>query len=351
MGDAVGAGDGNPDGGRPALPDRPGLAPLPGGPKRNKAMTFPLFPEQASTSARQVDNLYFALTALSLFFVALIALPTFYFLFKYRRGRPADRSPLRISTNAIEVTWTAIPLLLVSGLFAWGARVYFEIEVPPAQALEINVVGKQWMWKAQHQPGRREINELHLPVGRPAKLTLASEDVIFSFFIPAVRIKQDVVPGRFVTQWFEPTKIGTYHLFCAELCGADHSRMIGTIHVLNPEAYEEWLAAGRTEDSLAESGARLFRVLGCSGCHAGNGVIPSPPLEGLYGRMVPLQNGEFVRADDRYLRDSILLPASQVTAGYPSVMPTFRGRISEEELFQLIAYIKSIANQKPERRQ
>ena len=314
-------------------------------------MTFPLFPEQASTSARQVDNLYFVLTALSLFFVALIALPTFYFLFKYRRGRVADRSPLRISTNAIEATWTAIPLLLVSGLFAWGARVYFEIEVPPAQALEINVVGKQWMWKAQHQQGRREINELHLPLGRPAKLTLASEDVIHSFFIPAFRIKQDVVPGRFVTQWFEPTKIGTYHLFCAELCGADHSRMIGTIHVVNPQEYEAWLAAGRTDDSLAESGARLFRAMGCSGCHAGNSAVPSPPLEGLYGRMVPLQNGEFVRADDRYLRDAILLPASQVAAGYPSLMPTFRGRITEEELFQLIAYIKSIANQRPEGRQ
>src|SRR5437870_7621844 len=188
-----------------------------------RTMKIPLFPDQASTSASQVDALYFFLIGMSLCFLALIFLPIIYFLFKYRRGNAADRSPLRIWTMKIEVTWTVIPLLLAMGLFAWGARVYFNMEVPPADALEINVVGKQWMWKTQHPEGNREINELHVPVGRTVKLTLASEDVIHSFFIPAFRIKQDVVPGRFTTEWFKPTKVGTYHLFCAEFCGTSHS--------------------------------------------------------------------------------------------------------------------------------
>ncbi|PYI85331.1 MAG: cytochrome c oxidase subunit II [Verrucomicrobia bacterium] len=311
-------------------------------------MKIPLFPDQASTSASQVDALYFFLIGMSLCFLALIFLPIIYFLFKYRRGNTADRSPLRISTMKIEVTWTVIPLLLAMGLFAWGARVYFNMEMPPADALEINVVGKQWMWKTQHPEGNREINELHVPVGRTVKLTLASEDVIHSFFIPAFRIKQDVVPGRFTTEWFKPTKVGTYHLFCAEFCGTSHSKMIGTIYVLNPAQYQEWLNQGSIGDTLAQSGARLFRELGCSGCHVGNATVRSPRLEGLYGKLVPLQGGQVVRADEKYLRDSILLPAAQVTAGYEPLMPTFQGHITEEQLLQLIAYIKSLANQQPE---
>jgi cytochrome c oxidase subunit 2 len=313
-------------------------------------MTIPVFPDQASTSAAHVDALYLVLTALSLLFVALIGLPIIYFLFKYRRGHVADRTPLRISTNLIEVTWTVIPLLLMTVVFAWGARVYFEVEVPPAGAMELNVVGKQWMWKVQHPEGNREINELHVPAGRDIKLTLASEDVIHSFFIPAFRLKQDVVPGRFVTEWFKPTRVGTYHLFCAELCGADHSKMTGTIYVMEPARYEAWLAQGSPANTMAENGARLFRELGCSGCHSGTGTVRAPPLEGLYGRLVPLQSGEIVRADDKYIRDSILLPASQVTAGYQPVMPTFQGRLSEDDLFQLIAYIKSISRKAPDER-
>jgi cytochrome c oxidase subunit II len=190
-------------------------------------MKFPLFPDQASTTAVAVDHLYFFLTALSVFFLALIFVPMLFFLFKYRRGNRADRTPPRFSTTKIEITWTVIPFLLAMGTFAWGARVYFDMEVPPADTLEINIVGKQWMWKVQHQEGNREINELHLPIGRTVKVTLASEDVIHSFFVPAFRIKQDVVPGRFTTEWFKPVRVGEYHFFCSQYCGTDHSRMIG----------------------------------------------------------------------------------------------------------------------------
>ncbi len=311
-------------------------------------MTFPLLPEQASTTAAQVDYLYFFLTAVSVFFLVIIFGPMLFFLFKYRQGNPANRAPIRVSTMKIEIIWTVIPLLLAMGIFAWGAHVYFTIQVPPTDALEINIVGKQWMWKAQHQEGNREINELHIPVGRTVKLTLASEDVIHSFYVPAFRVKQDVVPGRFVTLWFKPTRVGRYHLFCAEFCGSDHSKMTGTIHVLPPADYEAWLARGGTQDSLAQSGARLYRTLGCSGCHEGTGTVRAPRLEGLYGRTVPLANQRFVLADDRYLRDSILLPQSEITAGYEPLMPTFQGQITEEELFQLIAYLKSLALAQPE---
>lgn len=310
-------------------------------------MNFRLFPEQASTIAERVDALYFFLTAMTLFFLAVIFGPMLVFLFKYRRGKNADRSPVRIPMMKIEIVWTVIPLFLAMGIFAWGAWVYFDMQVAPANALEINIVGRQWMWKAQHQEGNREINELHVPVGRPVKLTLASEDVIHSFFIPAFRVKQDVVPGRFVTQWFQAARVGQYHLFCAEYCGSEHSKMIGTVHVLSAADYEEWLTVGLAQKTLAETGAHLFRTLGCSGCHEGSQTVRSPRLEGLYGKLVPLQNGDFVRADDKYIRDSILLPQSQLAAGYEPLMPTFQGRLTEEEVFQLVAYVKSLSNKQP----
>ena len=307
-------------------------------------MKLPLFPEQASTIAEQVDRLYFVLTGTSFFFVLLIFVPMTIFLFRYRRGKKADRSPVRIATTRLEIIWTVIPLFLALGIFAWAARVYFDIQVPPPDALEVNVVGKQWMWKLQHQTGQREINELHVPVGRTVKLTLASEDVIHSFFIPAFRVKQDVLPGRFVILWFQSTQVGEYHLFCAEYCGTEHSRMIGKVHVLPAADYQAWLNRGNPEETMAQSGGRLFRDLGCSGCHVGHGPVRAPPLEGLYGKLVPLQNQQFVRADDAYLRDSILLPLLHVRAGYEPLMPTYQGRITEEELFQIIAYLKTLPN-------
>jgi cytochrome c oxidase subunit II len=310
-------------------------------------MNFPIFPKEASTTATQTDHLYFILLGLSVFILAIVFLPMIFFLFKYRRGKKANRADPHLPEMKIEVTWTIIPTLIALGLFVLGAKAFFAEEVPPANTLEINVVGKQWMWKIQHQEGNREINQLHLPVNRAVKLTLASEDVIHSFFVPAFRIKQDVVPGRFTTEWFQPTKTGAYHFYCSEYCGADHSKMEGTVFVMTPTEYENWRARGNVRSTLAQSGENLFRQLGCSGCHVNSKAVHAPPLEGLYQELVPLNDGTFVRADDKYMRDSILLPASQIVAGYQPMMPTYEGRISEENLLQLIAYIKSIGNETP----
>ena len=310
-------------------------------------MNFPIFPKEASTTAQRTDDIYFFLIGFSVFVLAIVFLPMIYCLFKYRRGQRASREPLKVSTNVIEVTWTILPTLIALGLFAWGADVYFYEEVPPADALPINVIGKQWMWKIQHQEGNREINELHIPVNRAVKLTLASEDVIHSFFVPAFRVKQYVVPGRFTTEWFKPTRVGTYRFYCSEYCGAGHAAMQGLVYVMTPAAYEAWLARGRPQNSLAQSGERLFRELGCSGCHVNSAAVHAPLLTGLYGRLVPLSDGTFVRADDQYIRDSILLPKSQIVAGYQPLMPSYTGRISEDQLLQLIAYLKSLGTETP----
>jgi cytochrome c oxidase subunit II len=313
-------------------------------------MNFPIFPKEASTTAAQTDDIYFFLLGFSAFVIAIIFLPMIYCLFKYRRGKRANREPLKVSTTKIEVTWTIIPTILAMGLFAWGADVYFYEEVPPGNALQINVIGKQWMWKIQHQEGEREINALHIPVNRAVKLTLASEDVIHSFFVPAFRVKQDVVPGRFTTEWFKATRVGTYEFYCSEYCGAGHSKMRGKVYVMTPSDYENWLAQNRPQNTLAQSGEKLFRQLGCSGCHVNSSAVHAPPLEGLYEHLVPLSDGTFVRADDKYLRDSILLPKSQIVAGYQPLMPTYEGRINEDELLQVLAYIKSIGNKAPEKK-
>lgn len=308
-------------------------------------MSFPFFPPAASTTATRVDHIYFVLLALSAFVLAIVFLPMIFFLFKYRRTKRADRRPLTISTNKVEVTWTLIPTFIALSFFAWGAEVYFYQEVPPGNTMDLNVIGKQWMWKIEHQEGNREINQLHVPVNRAIKLTLASEDVIHSFFVPAFRIKQDVVPGRFTTEWFTPTRTGAYRFYCSEYCGADHSKMQGMVYVMTPAEYQGWLARAAPRDTLAQAGEKLFRELGCSGCHVNSSAVHAPPLEGLYGRLVPLNDGTFVRVDDKYIRDSILLPNSQIVAGYQPVMPSFEGHISEEELLKLIAYIKSISNE------
>ncbi|MDB6017096.1 MAG: cytochrome c oxidase, subunit [Pedosphaera sp.] len=311
-------------------------------------MRFPLFPDQASTLAPKVDELYFGLTLLSAIMMAIIFLPMLYFLYKYRRGNKVDRSPLRIPLWKIEVTWTVIPLLIVFGFYTWAADIFFDQERPPAEAMDITVIGKQWMWKIQHPEGNREINELHVPTGRAVRLIMTSQDVIHSFFLPAFRVKQDVLPGRYVTEWFQPTKVGTYHLFCAEYCGTSHSGMVGHVIVMEPADYEEWLRVGKPAETMAQSGERLFRELGCSGCHMGNSQIRAPRLEGLFGKPVPLADGQIVMADEKYIRDSILLPQSQIAAGYAPVMPTFAGHISEEELLQLLLYIKSLGLKQPE---
>jgi cytochrome c oxidase subunit 2 len=311
------------------------------------AMTFPIFPEQASKVAEQTDNLYWGLICASAAVCLVVFVPMFYWLFKYRHGKAADRTPLHLPEMRIEITWTILPTLIFMCFYVWGAEHYFQIERPPSDAMEINVIGKQWMWKIQHPEGNREIDELHVPVGRNVKLTMTSQDVIHSFFLPAFRVKQDVVPGRYTTEWFRAEKIGSYHLFCSEYCGTSHSHMVGRVVVMSPADYQHWLTQGRPDSTLAQSGERLFRELGCSGCHLGQSVIRAPPLVGLYGKPVPLNSGEVVMADEGYLRDSILLPAKQIAGGYTNDMPSFQGKISEEDLLQIIAYLKSLGGQSP----
>lgn len=307
---------------------------------------FHLFPPDASTTAQQVDWLFFGLILLSLFFIAVVFLPVTYFSIKYRRGSRADRSNPSHGSNLLETGWTIVPLLMGLGLFSWGAVAYYHMERPPEDALQVDVVAKQWMWKLQHAEGKKEINELHVPLGRAVVLTMTSQDVIHSFYVPAIRVKQDVLPGKYTTEWFQPTEVGEFHLFCAEYCGTNHSAMIGRIVVMQPADYERWLNSGPNE-SLVVAGEKLFRDRGCSGCHGVSSQFHAPPLEGVYGKPVPLSDGHVVTADDQYLRDSILLPGKQISAGYENIMPSFTGHLSEEETMQLLAYLKSIGNQTP----
>lgn len=308
---------------------------------------FRLFPPEASSGSHEVDALYITLTLISLFFIAIIFLPIIYFSVKYRQGSPADRSNPRHGSFLLESGWTLGAIILSLGIFTWGALAYFRIERKPANALEVQVVAKQWMWKLQHAEGKREINELHVPVNRTISLTMISQDVIHSFFIPAFRVKQDVLPGRYTGEWFKPTRIGEYHLFCAQFCGTQHSQMIGRVVVMPPAAYERWLETGETTESIGLAGERLFHDRGCSGCHAPNSRFHAPLLEGLYRKPVPLADGTVVTANDQYLRDSILQPAKQISAGYENIMPSFSGHLSEEEIMQLISYLKSTGNQSP----
>ena len=309
---------------------------------------FHLFPPEASTSAQQVDALYFGLTLVSSVFHGGYFSADHLFLDQIPPG--LERRPLQSQFAARTGSRAAGrigPIILSLGLFTWGALVYFRIERMPANAIEVQVVGKQWMWKLQHAEGKREIDELHLPVNRTVVLNMTSQDVIHSFFVPAFRVKQDVVPGKYTSEWFKPTHTGEYHLFCAEYCGTQHSGMIGRVVVMEPAAYERWLKSGEPTESIALAGRKLFHDRGCSGCHAPNSKFHAPLLEGIYDKPVPLSNGKVVTADDQYLRDSILQPAKQISAGYENIMPTFKGHLTEEEIMQLIAYIKSLGNQPP----
>lgn len=305
-----------------------------------------IFPRSASNLAPNVDHIFFALLALCGTVALLICLAILFFCIRYRRGSSADRSPPKWRQRPFELTWTILPFCIFLGLFFWAAKVFFAMSRPPANATEIYVVGKQWMWKIQHPDGRREINELHIPVGQPVKLIMTSQDVIHDFFVPEFRTKQDVVPGRYTTEWFTPTKPGTYHIFCSQYCGTNHSRMVGSVYVMEPAEHARWLSRQAAPDSLVATGERAFRNRGCSGCHAPNAAMRAPLLDGIYGKRVPLSDSTLVTADEQYLRDSILLPNKQISAGYEPIMPTFQGQISEEELNALVAYLKSLGDEK-----
>jgi cytochrome c oxidase subunit 2 len=299
--------------------------------------------------APRIDALFYAITATTVAVALAVFVALIYFGIRYRAGNPVPRhadiaAAQRRARIRVELAWTLLPLFLFLCAFAWAARLYVDRAAAPADALPVDVVAKQWMWEFQHAGGRREIDELHVPRGRPVKLTMTSQDVIHSLFVPAFRVKQDVLPGRYTDLWFTATRAGRYHLFCAEYCGTDHAGMgSGDVVVMEPADFERWLAAGASAPSAAARGEAAFRALGCSGCHGANAAVHAPNLGGLYGKPVPLSDGSVVTADERYLRDSILLPHKQVAAGYAPIMPSFAGRIAEEDVFDLIAYIRSLA--------
>jgi len=297
--------------------------------------------------AGRVDALYFFLVALSAFFIVLIAGLIIYYAVKYRRRTPDSVGASIHGGIVLETTWTVIPLLITLGIFVWSASIFFAMSRPPDETINVYVVGKQWMWKFQHLDGQREINELHVPVGRAVKLIMTSEDVIHDVFVPAFRVKADVLPGRYTTEWFQATKPGHYHLFCAEYCGTRHSGMIGEVIVMEPSDYQTWLSGGAPEGSLASAGEKLFQDLACVTCHRPESQGRGPVLVGLFGKTVQLQSGQTVVADEAYIRESILNPTAKITAGYQPIMPTFQGLVSEEGLLQLIEYIKSL-NAQPE---
>ena len=304
---------------------------------------FPLFPQQASLQAGQVDAIYFFMVAVTTFFSLLIAGLIVLFAVKYRRREHDEVGAAIHGSLALELLWTVIPFVIAMGMFGWGAKVFFDLYRVPNNAMEIFIVGKQWMWKAQHMSGQREINELHVPVGRPIKLIMGSEDVLHSYYIPAFRVKADVIPGRYNHLWFQATKPGVYHLFCAEYCGTKHSGMIGSVVAMEPTAFQEWLDGGKTEDSPVAAGAKLFQDLACITCHTQDAQGRGPMLANLIDHEVELQGGGKVVADEAYIRESIVNPQAKVVAGFQPIMPTFQGMVTEEQLLQLIAYVKSLS--------
>lgn len=300
---------------------------------------------QASTIAPEIDRLFWILLLIGGGTMAIVGVLILTFAIRYRRGSPAKRGPLPdLIGREVEIGWTVATLFIF--LFVAGWAIVAEIpqfKLPP-KAMQIHIVAKQWMWKAEHPSGVREIDALHVPSGVPVALVMTSQDVIHSFYVPAFRIKQDVLPGRYTTTWFQATKAGDYHLFCAEYCGTDHARMLGTIHVLTPEAYARWTASQPHGDDLAATGAKLYRTLGCAGCHEAGSRVSAPTLAGIFGKPQPLAGGGFATVDEDYLRNSIVLPSKQVVAGYDNVMPSYSGIASEDQIVALIAYLKAQGN-------
>jgi cytochrome c oxidase subunit II len=300
-----------------------------------------LFPREASTIAPYADALYFFLLLITVIGLVLVATLIFGFSIRYRQEKSPVATQVEGST-LLEATWTIIPLALFMIAWIWGALLYFRIYNPPTNAMNIYVVGKQWMWKAEHEGGQHEINALHVPTGRPVQLTMISQDVFHSFSIPDFRVKREVIPGRYSTVWFEATTPGTYHIFCTQYCGTNHSAMIGEVTVLAPEDYQRWTQESTSGMSLAQNGERLFASMGCNACHSGSATARGPNLAGVYGSKLQLSNGTQALVNDAYLRDAILNPSQHVTAGYAPIMPTYQGQVSEDGLIDLVEYIKGL---------
>jgi cytochrome c oxidase subunit 2 len=302
-------------------------------------MGVPFTPTQASTFAPQVDDLFLFELGIAIFFTLSIAATIVFFCIRYRRRSDEEIPPKMPKHYGLEATWTTIPFLLMVVMFFWGADLYVKMKRPGKTGMEIHIIGKQWMWKIEHPEGVREIDELHVPIDVPIKLVLASQDVIHDFYVPAFRMKQDVIPGSYVTEWFQATQLGTYHLFCSQYCGAGHSSMVGKVIVMTQPDYQAWLAGAVPAETPAAAGSQLFTSLGCVQCHGQR----APTLAGLYGSRVSLQDGSTIVADEQYLRNSIMDPSSQIVSGFPAIMPSYQGQISEEQLYELIQYIKSLA--------
>jgi cytochrome c oxidase subunit 2 len=311
---------------------------------------IPFWPDTAAVNGVVVNNLYIAELALSALIMVTVVAMMLTFCVRYRNGGSASRAGLIEKTWHFEIAWTVATLGLFLILFVWGARVYAWLYQPPAADEEVYVVGKQWMWKVEHAGGQREIDAIHVPVDKTIRLVMASEDVIHSFFVPAFRIKHDVVPGTLETVWFKANKTGTFRLECTQFCGLQHATMQGEIVVMTAADYARWLTSQGVEKSLAQQGADLFRAHGCSGCHGENSTVHAPSLSGLYGTLVHLQDGSVRLADEAYLRDCILNPRSFTVAGYPPIMPDFSGQLDEGDMLKLIAYIKSLGGKQESRR-
>lgn len=300
-----------------------------------------LFPKSATTAAGRFDELFIAQTIVLVAVGVAVALLIAFFSIHYRRNSAADRSNAPASVRWMEITWIMVPLVLFVATFVWAAYEYTRLYRPPPDAMPVFVVAKQWMWKTEHPNGRREINELHVPLNKPVRLVMTSQDVIHSFYVPDFRIKQDVVPGRYTTLWFTATQTGEFHLFCSEYCGTDHASMGGRIIVMRPSEFAAWLTSGNTQPGIAAHGFELYRRYGCSGCHEAQSSVHAPDLHGLLGREVHLSDGRTLIADEGYIRDSILLPDKDVVAGYQPIMPSFAGQIGEEDILAIIEYIRS----------
>ncbi len=307
---------------------------------------FPLWPERASTVAGPVDALFIALIVITGTVSILIWLVIFYFAIKYRRRPDNELAQEYEPPKVLEITWIVIPTIIFFGIFVWGAWLYFHEQRVPDNALDIYATGRQWMWKFEHAGGQREINTLHVPVNRPVRITMASEDVIHSLWFPAFRVKADVLPSRYRTMWFQATRTGRYHIFCAEYCGTQHSGMTGWVEVMEPTDYQKWLAGG-AEGSLASQGEKLFQKYACNTCHTNDATGRGPVLAGLFGKSVQLADGRSVLVDENYIRESILNPQAKIVAGFQPIMPTFQGQVNEEDLLKLLAYVRSLGTTRP----
>jgi len=306
---------------------------------------LPFFPVEASNFAGNVDSLFTFILLTCLFFAVTVTLLVIFAAFKYKRKGVGEVGSTVEGNTPMEIGWTLLPLLLAIGMFAWGAVIYVNFRTPPKDTLDIYVIGKQWMWKLQQPNGRKEINELHVPINRNIKLILGSEDVIHDFYVPAFRVKMDVVPGRYNTLWFQPTKIGKYHFFCSQYCGTNHAIMGGWVTVMDPAEYAAWLSDEGGDVNPVSAGEKLFTQLACATCHIANGTGRAPSLNGVFAAKVLLADGSTVTADESYIRESILQPKAKIVAGYQPVMPTFQGLVTEEQVQNLTAYIKSLQGQ------